>query len=157
MNPKPQTIQACGHCWIEVQLLDEDGVGVPREPYWVRLPNGEVREGRLDDNGLVRFDPIPCGICLVRFPRNKSPIEQEAARAKGDHWIEVRLLDLDDVPLAGEQYAITLPDNSKRNGKLDARGIARLDGIPEGTCIVEFPGIDRADFATSTSADNGRN
>jgi hypothetical protein len=28
----PQTILACGHCWIEIQLLDEDGIGVPREP-----------------------------------------------------------------------------------------------------------------------------
>lgn len=151
MATLPQTVLPCSRCWIEIQLLDDDSTGVAREPYWIQLPNGEVREGRLDNNGLARFDAIPCGTCIVRFPRSRDPeFVKAASRAKDDHWIELRLLSQDGRPVDGEQYAVTLPDSSQRNGTLDKKGYARLEGIPEGTCLVIFPKLDKAEFTTNS-------
>jgi hypothetical protein len=57
-------------------------------------------------------------------------------------WIEIELLDEDGTAVPNEVYTIVLPDGSKRQGKLDARGLARIDGIPSGTCRVTFPRLD---------------
>jgi hypothetical protein len=147
----------CAKCWIEIELLDEDDVGVPREPYWIRLPNGEVREGRLDDNGFVRLDRIPCGTCLVRFPRHKEPrIARETAHDPHEHWLEIKLLDEENHPVRGEKFLVTLPDGSERNGALDTNGKARLEKVPAGACKVRFPDIDRGDFLSVTSPKTNR-
>jgi hypothetical protein len=143
----PPVVMLCAKCWIEIELLDEDDIGVPREPYWIRLPNGVVRQGRLDDNGFVRLDGIPCGACLVRFPRHKEPrITRETTRAPDEHWLEIKLLDEEDHPVPGEKFHVILPDGSERNGALDANGKARLEKIPPGACRVRFLDIDGGDF-----------
>lgn len=152
MGATPQTVLPCGQCWIEIELLDEDGAPVAREPYWIKLPNGEVREGRLDSNGLARFNPIPCGTCIVRFPRNRDDeLRLVVSRSKEDHWIELHLLDEDGDPVKLAEYAVTLPDSSKRDGTLDVKGYARLEGIPEGVCRVTFPEFDKAEIALRAS------
>jgi hypothetical protein len=140
------------NCWIEIELLDEDDRGVAREPYWVRLPDGQVREGRLDENGFVRIDAIPCGTCTVRFPRTDGPeIRLAATQSPGTHWIEIRLLDEVDRPVRDEPYEVRLPDGSIRAGQLDANGRARLDGIPPGDCAVTFTRLDRQELVRSVS------
>jgi uncharacterized protein (DUF2345 family) len=45
-------------------------------------------------------------------------------------------------PAAGRRYEITLPNGEVITGNLDAGGRARIDGIDEGTCKVEFPTVD---------------
>lgn len=140
-------------CWIEIQLLDDQDRPVAKEPYWVRLPDGSIREGRLDDNGFVRFDPIPCGICLVRFPVIDSrEIGIAASLPKANkHWIEIQMFDDRNQPVPSEPYSVTLPDGSIREGTLNAKGRARIDGIPEGSCTVRFPEMDQSSFLSSTS------
>jgi hypothetical protein len=60
-------------------------------------------------------------------------------------WIVIELLDDSDEPVAGERYAVTLPDGTVREGTLDDRGRATIEGIPEaGTCQVTFPDLDEA-------------
>lgn len=59
-------------------------------------------------------------------------------------WIEIELIDEGDKPVPGEPYKVTLPDDSIREGKLDAKGQARIEKIREGTCKVTFPNLDRA-------------
>ena len=55
--------------WIEVRLLDEEGEPVPNERYRLELPDGSVREGRLDANGHARVDEVENpGDCRVSFP-----------------------------------------------------------------------------------------
>lgn len=54
--------------WIEIRLQDEDGRPVPRARYRVRLPNRQLRRGRLDQDGFARLDRIPSGRCEVSFP-----------------------------------------------------------------------------------------
>jgi hypothetical protein len=58
-------------------------------------------------------------------------------------WIEIELLDLDDSPVAGERYRLVLPGGAIREGRLDDKGLARVDGLDPGTCQVVFPDLDR--------------
>ncbi|GBC93877.1 hypothetical protein HRbin15_02379 [bacterium HR15] len=54
--------------WIEIELVDEQGNPVPNERYRLKLPDGSIREGRLDANGRARVDGIEPGTALVCFP-----------------------------------------------------------------------------------------
>jgi hypothetical protein len=55
--------------WIAIELTDEEGAPIPGEAYRVELPDGSVREGRLDGSGAARIDDIDPGTCVVTFPR----------------------------------------------------------------------------------------
>jgi hypothetical protein len=142
----PPAILPCQKCWIAIQLLDEEDQPVPREPYWIRLPDGQILEGTLNDQGSVRIEPIPCGICRVRFPKADAPSMAVAGKYFNADWIAIQLLDEDQQPVEGEPYTITLPDGTTVKGKLDKQGKARHDGIPTGQCRVEFPGLGQGEF-----------
>ncbi|MBC8072648.1 MAG: hypothetical protein IAG13_30290 [Deltaproteobacteria bacterium] len=60
-------------------------------------------------------------------------------------YIEIVLVDDAGVPVAGESYEVELPDGRVCTGKLDADGLARVDGVPVGPCVVRFPNCDRAE------------
>ena len=67
-NPNAPENQDKTH-WIEIQLVGEDGKGIPGEPYRVTLPDGTtVAEGTLDENGSARVENIDSGTCQVTFP-----------------------------------------------------------------------------------------
>ena len=55
--------------WIEIQLVDEQDRPVPSEQYSIELPDGLVRNGSLDAEGLARLDGLQPGTCKVTFPR----------------------------------------------------------------------------------------
>ncbi len=57
-------------------------------------------------------------------------------------WVEIRLVDEDDKPIPGETYKIVTPDNKVKVGTLDVLGMARVEGIPDGTCQISFPKLD---------------
>jgi len=64
------------------------------------------------------------------------------------HYIEIKLLDNNGNPVAGEPYKVTLPDGSTvADGTLDQNGFARVDNIDPGTCQVSFPGRDQRDWS----------
>jgi len=54
--------------WIEIELVGMDGSPIPDEAYRLALPTGEVREGRLDEDGRARVEGIDPGTCRVTFP-----------------------------------------------------------------------------------------
>src|ERR1043165_8619409 len=59
-------------------------------------------------------------------------------------WIEIELKDESGKPVAGEAYAVTLPDGTAvASGTLDDKGFARVDGIDPGTCRITFPELDK--------------
>jgi hypothetical protein len=72
---------------------------------------------------------------------SKSPDggKQTCPMEKG--WIEIELVGEDDKGIPNEPYRIVLPDGTERKGKTDARGLARVEGIKEGTCKVS-PDLD---------------
>jgi hypothetical protein len=57
-------------------------------------------------------------------------------------WIAIEVLDDFGRDVAGEPFEVSLPDGTKRTGKLNASGRARVDGIPAGKCQVRFPQRD---------------
>jgi len=54
--------------WIEIELKDDDGKPVANEEYILRFSNGEIRKGKLDNNGRRREDKIPPISHRVEFP-----------------------------------------------------------------------------------------
>ena len=68
--------------WIEFQLLRADDTPAAGEEYRLKLPGGEIRSGSLDDDGVVRIDDIPAGVCEICFPRYDqdlwTPIETQS-------------------------------------------------------------------------------
>ena len=54
--------------WIAIELKDEEDNPVPGEYYEVKLPDGSVVSGTLDDKGTARVDGIDPGEAEVTFP-----------------------------------------------------------------------------------------
>lgn len=64
--------------WIEINLVDEMGQPVPGERYKIKLPDGTVSEGTLDDKGHARVAGIDPGSCDITFPdREKDAWDQK--------------------------------------------------------------------------------
>ncbi|MEZ4296201.1 MAG: hypothetical protein R3B70_14615 [Polyangiaceae bacterium] len=139
--------------WIEIELVDEEGKPVPGERYWILLPDGTTREGRLDEKGRAYFGDLDPGECDVRFP----DLDNDAVASPGEPklprslprpkkprktWIEIELVGMDGGPIPGQLYRIALPDGTAVEGRLDERGRARVLGIDPGTCSVTFPDLD---------------
>jgi hypothetical protein len=55
--------------WIEIEMVGEDDSPLPLLLYEVKLPDGKVVQGCLDDQGFARLDQIASpGVCQVNFP-----------------------------------------------------------------------------------------
>jgi hypothetical protein len=61
-------------------------------------------------------------------------------------WIEVQLVDADQLPVAGQKYLIKLPDGAVMPGKLDNEGKVRFESITPGTAEISFPEIDAREW-----------
>jgi hypothetical protein len=66
--PVPPVPPGPTRSWIEIELVDQDSQPVPGERYVVKLPDGTLREGRLNDRGFAREDGFDPGMCSVGFP-----------------------------------------------------------------------------------------
>ena len=67
-------------------------------------------------------------------------------------WIEIELVDLEGEPVKGARYWIQLTDGSIREGWLDGRGQARVDGLDPGMCEIRWPDHDEEAVAFATIA-----
>ncbi len=54
--------------WIEIEVVDGLGQPVRNRPYRLHLPDGTVRDGTLDDTGIIRFDDVDPGACRLELP-----------------------------------------------------------------------------------------
>jgi hypothetical protein len=80
---------------------------------------------------------------LAQVPPGPAAREKEKEEEKKPTaWVEFELVDSEGEPLAGVGYKLTLPDGSTREGKVDARGRVRVEGIEPGECVVTFPELD---------------
>jgi hypothetical protein len=84
-------------------------------------------------------------------PPPKAPEEAPppAQRPKKKTWVAVRLVDEAGIPVAGEAYKITLPDNSVREGRTDSSGEAWIEEIDPGECKITFPDIDGREWSAA--------
>jgi uncharacterized Zn-binding protein involved in type VI secretion len=56
-------------------------------------------------------------------------------------FVEFQLLSGKGEPIPNEAYVITLPNGTKVEGVLDVDGFVRLDDIPHGRCVIQFPNL----------------
>jgi hypothetical protein len=54
--------------WVEIELLDEEGLPVAGRSYVLELPDGATRSGSLDSRGRAMVRGIAPGQCKVTFP-----------------------------------------------------------------------------------------
>lgn len=72
-----------------------------------------------------------------------TPEQGSEETKKKTSWIEIELVGEDEKPIPGENYRITLPDNSVDEGTLDEKGFARVEGFEPGACKITFPDLDQ--------------
>jgi hypothetical protein len=100
-----------------------------------------VRDGRVvalrGGRGSVPGGVAPWEEAEERAPASASPREVKT-------WITIRMLDEDDParPVPNVRYRIRLPDDTVREGTLNADGIAHFTGIDPGSCLLNFPDLD---------------
>jgi phage protein D len=77
----------------------------------------------------------------VRVAKKKPPKPPPAARPQPSNttWLELELLDSQGRPVPNQRYKVVTADGQEIEGSLDARGHARLTGIPQGNNNVTFP------------------
>ena len=75
--------------------------------------------------------------------------EEKAAAMQPEekHWIEIELLDDSGAPVPDAMYLVELPDGSKKTGRTDANGRARVEDVDPGTAKVSFPDLDKSAYA----------
>lgn len=54
--------------WIEIKLVDQDGKPVPGERYRIELPDGSIRQGVLNSEGVAWEGNLDPGTCKITFP-----------------------------------------------------------------------------------------
>jgi hypothetical protein len=154
--------------WIEIELTDMEGNPVRGERYWIKLPDGTVREGALNEQGRAYFGGLDAGSAEIRWPdldeeaTVSAPRADSAPRREGAPertWVEIELTDMEGNPLPRERYWIKLPDGSVREGALDAEGRAYFDDLDPGACEIRWPDLDEeatvaAPDATTSSPTN---
>jgi hypothetical protein len=62
--------------------------------------------------------------------------------ADATHWIEIRLVDDEDVAIPGQRYVVIDPGGHSHRGYTDSLGSARITRLPPGVCRVSFPDLD---------------
>jgi len=69
-------------------------------------------------------------------------------------WVEIELVDEDDLPIQGARFELTLPDGSTRRTRTDDRGRFFVPSTDPGQCQlrwIEMPPVEQARrFAQST-------
>ncbi len=53
--------------WIELELIGEDGIKISNIDYILYLPNGNKREGKLNEDGYAKENDVPPGKCKIEF------------------------------------------------------------------------------------------
>lgn len=53
---------------LEIELKNVEEKAIPDQEYFLYLPNGEIRKGKLDSNGYKKEERISPGYCEIRFP-----------------------------------------------------------------------------------------
>lgn len=62
------------------------------------------------------------------------------------HWLEIRVIDDDDAPVAGVKVTLVRPDGARERSSTDDDGVARWRKLPSGRARVIFDD-DAAVFA----------
>ena len=126
--------------WTQPYLLGEWGDAEVERRFLESVSRGEVRVFEQAPEEWAPLPPRP-----VTEPERGLTLKKKEEKKKA--WFGLELVDQDGEPIPNEKYKVELPDGSTREGTLDAKGKARIDGIdPAGSCKVSFPDLDAADW-----------
>ena len=74
-RPVGEATEPCPNYWIEIELVDETDRPVEGQCYQIILPDGRIRTGQTDAQGVGRVEGIyPPGVCQISF----TELDQEA-------------------------------------------------------------------------------
>ena len=78
-------------------------------------------------------------------PREQEEIDDEPIVVDKDDasWIEIELVDMEDNPVGGERYILTLADGSEIAGTTSAAGFVRIPVAEAGQGQLTFPDLDK--------------
>jgi hypothetical protein len=159
--PEPET------SFISVNLLDQDGKPVVGQACEIELPDGSKHSSITDVEGWARVRGFARdGDAKVTFPgldeldfkaksaaekiiipvasdpedEREEPVEPAEALQIGDgpNFVELAFVDADGAPLSGVPFEVSTEDGKKVQGKTDANGLARVEGITPGEANVKL-------------------
>lgn len=70
---------------FEIKLVDYDGNPVKNIDYELYLPNGEMKKGKLDEDGYAKIEDVPPGKYEVKFPYIKGSNPEYNPHGKGNY------------------------------------------------------------------------
>lgn len=117
-------------------------LGGPREPQQSQhLADAVERAAMLGQLSIVP-DVRPV-TSVIPQPQSPDLGSSDTVGSEPAHFIELELVDQDELPVPGEAYSIKLPDGRTVSGRLDNNGRATVTGIRDaGSCQVSFPNLD---------------
>jgi len=66
-NKPPPPVQKTEKTWVEFRLVNQDNKPMRGASYRLKITDGSVREGTLDDAGSVRVPNLDPGMCEISF------------------------------------------------------------------------------------------
>jgi len=112
------------------------------------LPLGPIRLKQSGGGASDKSSPPPVAVPLLAEvpPANKAVDKTETQEQA---WVAVELVNEHGKPVSNVRYRIVLPDGTKREGRLDSNGYARIDNVAVGSCQISFPELDGDSWALS--------
>jgi len=142
----------------------------------IELP-GEIKNQKLAVKWEYEYhedtDEIPTDEEMKRYGKNYNPPEyfftvtvgdavfgkkQESGLLLFKDWAEIDLTDSEGNPRADQEFTLYYPDGSTKDGKLDAQGHVRLEGIPPGEFKIvyknAFPDMKKSEAEDTGSVES---
>lgn len=117
-------------------------LGSPREPEQSRHMADAVERAAMLGQLSIVLDVRPV-TSVIAQPDSSDLGSNDTVGSEPSHFIELELVDQDELPVPGEAYSIKLPDGRTVTGRLDNTGRATVTGIKDaGSCQVSFPNLD---------------
>jgi hypothetical protein len=148
-----------------VQLGDEDPSQLAALLGEYRRPNDLDESAALDrlvgvfargDLKLVRLEErstLQTGPHVVPGRDDPRPLHPDRPVAPRPTWISLEIVDEAGRPLPGLGLAITLPDGTRRSGRVDETARYRIDDVPEeGTCVVTVAAVVDVELGQPTTS-----
>ncbi len=94
-----------------------------------------------DASAADRSDPgSDTRYTATREPPKLGTIDADVEGHKfADTWIEFQLVDAAENPIPDEPYRVTLPDETVQEGRTDAEGLCRFEGLDVGLAYIQLP------------------
>jgi hypothetical protein len=147
--------------FLDISLVDIEGVPLAGRGYKLQLPSGLTEQGKLGADAHLRKTNIDPGTArLTLLPENgdlveaSKPTDQEAPAPPEEAltFVEVKLVDDDGAPVPGQRYQVEFPDGRVETGTLDEDGAAFFEGVPQGDCEITFPDLDANAWGPASAA-----